>query len=440
MTENNRYDWSNGPADLQDHSIAKHELLSAYLFEYLITLNKRVGKEEFRLTIVDGFSGGGLYQNNGRIVQGSPLIALETVQKASNYINSKREKHVLMAVDYWFIDVSKSACSFLADTLKEKEHANANQIKIVNGAFVDQIGPVVDSIKRKSPESGRSIFVLDQYGYKDVPLAILSQIFQKLPKAEIILTFHFDSLSRYASDANLLAIERNLGMDSLLGGMSIKDVKRERPKQWKAFLQAALYDKITKGSGALFHTPFFIKSDGGGGDFWLLHLSMHARARDVMTGVHWKNANRFVHLGGPGADMFHAGYVTTADERYSSQIGFQFDEDARSQSVSELMKQIPELVLKQPNISVADLYVQVCNSMPATFDIFKDAIALLSAHRELNVLKNNGHERRRTTRKPKIGGFGFRAVKIKDDDLLTCNSQTIFLLNNDRSRVFAKNR
>lgn len=428
MMNHNHYNWSNGPAELKDHSKTKHELLSAYLFKYLLTLNKFVGKTEFRLTIVDGFSGGGLYENSGEIIPGSPLIALETVRAAASVINDGRSNAVKLDVDYWFVDSSSSACDFLKETLRQRNWLPSNDIRIVNSKFTLSLDAILTTIRRKSPISGRSIFVLDQYGYSEVPLEALRRIFRALPKAEIILTFHFDSLARYASDSNLRAIETTLGMDSLFGNASIKDIKRERPKTWRAYLQSLLYHRITRGAGAKYYTPFFIKSDTGGGDYWLLHLSMHSMARDVMTGVHWELANRFVHYGGAGIDMFHAGYITSADTRFCGQTGFSFDVDARSQSIEALTKQIPKLIDERPGISVAELYADVCNSMPATKAQLKDALSILSAHGEITVMSVQDTQRRRSRAARSNGNKIFKPIKIADDDRLERARQSRIIL------------
>lgn len=55
------YDWRNGPAEIEQHSIAKHEVLRAYLARYFETLASQPQIDNFRLTLVDGFAGGGLY-------------------------------------------------------------------------------------------------------------------------------------------------------------------------------------------------------------------------------------------------------------------------------------------------------------------------------------------------------------------------------------------
>ena len=85
-------------------------------------------------------------------------------------------------------------------------------------------------------------------------------------------------------------------------------------------------------NGARHFTPFFIRNRGGHGDYWLIHMSQHHRARDVMTEVHWANNNYFIHYGGAGLDMFQmVGYDPVHDASYLQQspLGFEFDDVAQ---------------------------------------------------------------------------------------------------------------
>ena len=77
------YEWNKGPALLDDHSLTKHAVLVEYLKRYFEqrTLNAR-GRDRFRITLVDGFCGGGEYvlKSSGKLVDGSPLRILTAVE------------------------------------------------------------------------------------------------------------------------------------------------------------------------------------------------------------------------------------------------------------------------------------------------------------------------------------------------------------------------
>jgi len=403
------YNWANGPAVIDEHSITKHSVLRAYLIEYLVTLTQHFGKDKLSLSIIDGFCGGGVYTMDGQEILGSPFVVLDAVEQAKKLINVSRIKPVEIDIEYWFIDKDSKATAFLKNAFVERG-VHAHNFHIVTSTFEDQADRLIEAVKKKTPIAGRSIFILDQYGYSQVPLPKLHAIFSKLSKAEVLLTFHFDALARYASSDNLRNALSRLGAQNVLEGHSIERLKKEHPKGWKAFLQNALYREITSQSGALFHTPFYIRSDAGSGDFWLLHLSSHAKARDVMTGVHWGLQNQCVHYGQAGI-IFKAGYVTAADTNYS----FGFDEDARALSIRALVNELPEIIRGKGSIEAHQLFVELCNDLVATEAIMAEALQELSSAGVIQVSTADG--------KPRA-----RSANIDGKDLLSMNQASFHFL------------
>ena len=77
-----QYNWKDGPDLIQQHSVAKHRILQAYLAAYFRTLVSSPNQDVLKLTLVDGFAGGGLYVHNDtrEPVKGSPFIFLEAAR------------------------------------------------------------------------------------------------------------------------------------------------------------------------------------------------------------------------------------------------------------------------------------------------------------------------------------------------------------------------
>jgi len=57
------YDWELGspPPVIKLHSLVKHEIIHAYVAKYISILAANPAQRQLRLTLVDGFAGGGLY-------------------------------------------------------------------------------------------------------------------------------------------------------------------------------------------------------------------------------------------------------------------------------------------------------------------------------------------------------------------------------------------
>lgn len=411
------YDWKDGPAKLQQHSVAKHNLLRSYLAAYFPTLVSSPAQEELRLTIVDGFAGGGAYHHDvtGEFLLGSPFICLQAAKDAEALINhSERIKKVNFFVDYVFVEKNKTAANYLAKTMGEQGFSPRlkSDIHLLQGDFNLHADKIIEQVRKKSPRSGRSIFILDQYGYTQVPMPLLAKIFQTLPRAEVILTFNVDSFNTFASDKSANSPLEKIGLPNIFQGKKLQQIKNNE-RDWRAYIQSQLYPHIVGSTGARFHTPFFIRSTQGHGDFWLLHLSMHQKARDVMTEVHWSHSNTFIHYGGEGLDMFKVGYITTADERFTQQgkLGYGFDDDAKELTMQKLHSDIPRLIYaNEHGQSYETLYATTCNDSPATSRIYKDVLGSLAKHGEIEIVGADGTVKT-------------AASQIKDDDRISPSKQ-----------------
>lgn len=397
-----QYNWKDGPDFIQQHSVAKHRILEAYLAAYFRTLVSSPNQDVLKLTLVDGFAGGGLYvhQDTRELVQGSPFIFLKATREAEYLINKDRRKPVRLLVDYFFTEADPHAHKHLDKVLREAGYGAqiGNGIYLEHARFQDKADAIIEFIKKKSPRNGRSIFALDQYGYKEVPTHLMRKIFEALPSAEVILTFGVDSLMNFANDGEQVKeLLDGLGLPDIFAGMSIEEIKAS-DRDWRLFLQSTLYRRLVENCGASHFTPFFIRNRGGHGDYWLIHMSQHHRARDVMTEVHWANNNYFIHYGGAGLDMFQmVGYDPAHDSNYLKQsaLGFEFDDVAKHASISALNEHIPRRVYADDTgISFGELFATTCNSSPASARIYRESIGQLIAERVIEVMPAEGGTRR----------------------------------------------
>jgi three-Cys-motif partner protein len=399
------YEWDiNSPyPPIQQHSVIKHNILREYLIAYIRTLISSPNQERFKLTLVDGFAGGGAYKHasNGSEVLGSPFVMLQSVEEAGFLVNKDRHKPITLDLEYFFIEKEFKAIQHLEYELKNRDYGSQidKNIFLRHSLFDIEADSIIDHIKKRSPRSAKAIFLLDQYGYSDVPKPIIRKILTTLQGSEIILTFAVDSFSTYATDKdgrtkNLL---NKINLPDIFQGRSIEDIKNNE-SDWRLYIQSSMYKALIDGCGARFYTLFFIRSDRGRGDYWLVHLSQVPRARDVMTEVHWRNNTNFIHYGGPGLDMFTAlGYVSTQDENFTNQPslgGFGFDNDARTRSITALREQIPELIYPQPDgMCFSEMFASTCNMSPASSRIFREAISELIDDKDVLVVGENGSKR-----------------------------------------------
>lgn len=403
-----QYTWANGLEAIAQHNIAKHRILKAYLGKYFeVLLGGR--RDEFKLTLVDAFAGGGMYYHEDTLetVRGSPLIFLDAVREAEFVVNRDRTHQVRFDVSHFFVEAARPAYLHLLKVLEDEGHRSriGNDIFVRNASFLTEADDIISFIAKKSPRNGRSIFALDQFGYNAVPTSLIRKILTTLPGAEVILTFGVDSLLNYANDSNFANGLRKIGIPTLLTGKSLQEIKSS-DRDWRLFIQSALYTSLVQQCGAKHFTPFFIRNKQGHGDYWLIHLSQHHKARDVMTNVHWQNQNYFIHYAGAGLNMFNMlGYDPRFDNEHLGQksLGFEFDAPARERSIAALTEQIPKVIYAHDDgVSYESLYVSTCNESPATGEIYQLALEELIGHDVINVIGSAG-QRRRSARQIKLG-------------------------------------
>ena len=224
---------------------------------------------------------------------------------------------------------------------------------------------------------------------------MIRKIFAESPKSEVVLTFHVAAFATYTNDAFADKVSVKLAIDirSALGGRTIEQLKEEDSADWRRFIQAALYQALVKDCGAEFFTPFFIRGEGSGqGEYWLVHLSRHPRAQDVMKQVHWTYQNHSIHYGGAGLNML-ASHVMGFRQEF--QGGFEFDDAARNLSASALPDHLAQNIFgrTQP-VQIGELYASTCNTSPGTSLMYKDALERLSDDKDIVIRSEDGRIRR----------------------------------------------
>lgn len=398
------YDWEIGspPPKIGLHSIVKHEILRAYIASYVEILAANPAQRALRLTIVDGFAGGGLYvrEDNGQEHEGSPLQALRACAEAEYKSKQNRRNEFDLLADFFFVERKLSNYQYLEKLLRERGFGNQidSRIRLRNADITEEIPAITKFIETKG-RARRAIFLLDQYGYDQVPKSLIRSILTSLPNAEIIFTFNVDSLITFLSDSSKSKklLER-IELGDALRGISVATLKAENPRGWRQVIQMRLHDDLIAGCGAKHFTPFFIRPGYGFGNYWLIHLSMHHRAREAMVDLHWARNNNFIHFGGPGLNML--GYVPRLDAQLTGQLGidFLFDRDAAERSKTALQSDLASYIGNQSTpISFEKLFADTCNSSPATAAMYKEALAVLLSYNAVDITGVDGAKRREAT-------------------------------------------
>lgn len=384
---NQHFRWRKGapPPPIRPHTEAKLQLLRLYLNRYLQILSSNPLQKKLTIDLVDGFVGGGVYSGAGELVPGSPMVMLEAVAKADAAMNAGQRQHRHLDVCFHFVDNEPEHLAYLQDYLhrqKISEHL-AKGIKYYQGNFRSQMPAVIQSIQRHKNTSGPSLFILDQFGYKDAGLHEVDGIQRTLAKAEVVLTFSYGKFTQFMneSDAFQKAVS-NMGLDAdaFHDLMSLKQVHAGKPLGQRTLLQH-FKSHVRPGS---FFTPFFLVPGGPvHNDLWLLHISRHPRARDAMTECHWELYNTAAHFG-----KGSLGFLGFRDGIAQELFSFREDDahDTKMQLRDQLPRRIHRLLQSGKRLQWSALLKDVANDTAATFDMVNEVAVDLHLAQEIEVL------------------------------------------------------
>ncbi|WP_371835344.1 three-Cys-motif partner protein TcmP [Ochrobactrum sp. C6C9] len=379
---------------MKAHSGAKLKLIEHYLSSYFDAVVRNPTIERLRITLVDGFCGGGAFDLKGERVDGTPFLLLQAVENAEKRLNQNKDKKLTIDAQFHFVDVKKSAIEHLREELAKRGYLNriGKDIFLHNGMFEKVVGQIQNSIAERTRRgAGRSLFLLDQKGYTAAPLDAIRSIFHQFERAECILTFAVDWLIDYMSERPEWAAgvsKLQLSADQIKEVLDLKNAGANRYA-----IQHLLLDHLQQSTNAQFATPFFIRSQEAKKNLWLVHLSQHAKARNVMVDSHWAVKNHSIHQGYGGLE------INGFDPRYdpSRTPDFMFAEHERqimhNRLQTDIARRIRDTYGHDP-VHYGTFINAIANETPARLSDIDNVISALAVEREIQIRNQNGNEKR----------------------------------------------
>lgn len=398
MAKTRHYDWLIGDAlpELGLHSYAKHQIFDAYISAYIRTLTKSHLTRRLKLTLVDGFCGGGRYAMGATEVDGSPLRMIASVERAQVELDAARSRGIQIDAEFVFVDANPDHVEFLHDVLKNRGYSDriGRDIHIYTSRFEDVSDDIIRRIRSKG-RAHRSLFFLDQYGWSGVTFQTIRQIMGSLQNPEVVLTFMVDHLVNLMNE-NMIDTPGLNAID--LGREDVREMLEMREQRgWKRLIQNTLYEHIQRNTGADYYSPFFIHPEGGSNrDYWLIHLSRHHQAREEMGKIHWELENTFEHFGRAGFNSL--GFVPGADVR-DDMLDFNFNDDARTRSEAAVVDQLSRMLHARAaagsgSLTKKQLFSANCNDTPVVSSIVDTSLVMLRDVKDVRILGPDGSVRR----------------------------------------------
>lgn len=381
------YDWEHG-ATLQDHTKKKHEILKNYFRQYLLTRCKIPQQERFRLAIVDGFSGAGLYSCGN---YGSPLIFVDTLITTCNEINIHRINQDIKPIRIECLILLNDSSPSVTQQLKKnlsplivKAKETPNNLFIETEYFSKKFEILYPDLKKRlvSAKCSNVFFNLDQCGYSDVTSDIIKDIMLSWRSSEVLLTFMIKSLLAFLSPNkvnNKVPLEK--GLKQKIDAILESNEAGLRKKEWLAEAEKIAFNYLK--NCANFVSPFSINNPSGW-QYWLMHFASSYRARQVYNDVlHQSGAQ--AHFGRPGLHML------SYDPSREGQL-YLFDNDSRQAAKHSLYEDIPRLVAESGDtMLVQDFYSAAYSETPAHSN---DIHEMIIENADIEIITEHGGSRR----------------------------------------------
>lgn len=408
----NKPSWSKndqGKPRIDAHTKAKHKVIETYIENFICTLYGKGRKGITDFTIVDGFCGGGDYlDSESGSWRGSPTRIIEAVR--SGYERASRNYN--LDIEYIFIDEQKNHI----DYLKSISLPSHGLEKLAcTGSEVTQIGDfgsLTESLTFYEQEFEKIaqdiilpswndkrfyFFLLDPCGWTDVTMNTIRQI-NSHKKSEILFTYMIDSIRRFGLTKQRDILDRTFEAQGYFSE-KFKDYEVEHEQQYfrneiirlfrdkgKAkfvFTFALISDSISK----LAQKP--IKRDSNRVLYYLIHLSNHERAVEVMKESFSREKNLIYQY------YFEVyGYAFRSSEFYQrDQLDLRLDNinvDDNDFCVGILAKQIVNSkLIDDKGILYGDLRRLTVEKNPSLKNHYELLICQLRDEGEIEILRKN---------------------------------------------------
>ena len=382
------YNWVGG-AELDEHSKRKHKVLKEYLTEYLRVRCQHPNQERFRIAIVDGFCGAGVY---GCGTPGSPLIILDVLKTAATTLNIERNVQGLRSIQIDVLLILNDVAAEAVELCKESTAPYLAEIKdsqrylSVDCRYFSQdfelAYPEIKQLIKSCGHNSNVFFNLDQCGHSQVLTKTISDILSSYPSPEILLTFAIQAFLTYLPRSDKEELASRLARY----GVSLKTVDDVEECQsdhtWLGEAERTVFETF-RGLGA-YTSPFSINNPIGW-RYWLIHFAKNYRARQVYNDVLHKNSSSQAHFGRSGLNMLSY----DPDQEGSLYL---FEAADRERATIELHDDIPRAIANFGDaVEVGDFYQSIYNHTPSHSDDIHQAII---ENPDLSVITQKGGERR----------------------------------------------
>ena len=248
----------------------KHHILQKYFFPWQTIL----GSANPELYYVDCFAGPGIYESEGKLVHGSPLIA---VRSAKGFLARNPQRRMKLI----FVERDPDQVADLDSALDVFRPFGSNlSVTILPGDVAD----LADDLAGRVPRNAPAFFLVDPYGHP-LPIPFMRDLLAR-PKTELLVNFMY---YRINMDASNPLVQHHV--DALFGDRGWRDqpFMEQAGRNREHGMLRLVVDQLSSRYPRLFRICFD-QEDGMSPDrtkYYLIHATNHILGALLIKEAMW---------------------------------------------------------------------------------------------------------------------------------------------------------
>ena len=407
MSRKSSFSWDSEGLILptvEAHTMARHSVTEDYLKDWVATLCGNNMAKTRKITIVDGFCGGGMYldKNNERYL-GSPFRIINSIEAGLKTVRQEKSKpDFILDAEFIFIDNQKEHIQclkkFIREIAPELYRENPDKFIFIHDEFEKVADKIIADIKTRNCAS---MFILDPTGYTDVSMETVRNIIS-LNKSEILYTFMVEYVSRFIELRNkpshMNAFNRVLECEGFFDELDLDNLKSQAQQGYIRNETLRLFRNRGK---ACYVYSFALIPILNQVQYYLIHLASNAPAQRVIKNSLWRHNNIDLQM------QFRFGVYGLGfrSPNFYEQNGSLFDiKEGNIKASIECLSDslIPIIRSHIDGIRFDELHDTTMELNPSTKSHYEEFISEQREYGELDVLREGKSTRARTLKKDDV--------------------------------------
>ncbi|WDD30389.1 three-Cys-motif partner protein TcmP [Nostoc sp. UHCC 0926] len=383
MSSKKKYNWSaegNYIPDIPAYAKGKHLVLQEYIKNWIEVICGHCVFGPQKLTLIDGFCGGGIYRDGEQLWEGSAIRMIRMVEEGLKNVQHRKSWYN-PDIKFIFIDnnIDHTACLELQLKRADFEHyLKSGKCQIITNNFLDELDNCLNEVRARR---GYSFFFLDPFGL-DIQPAIVREIIS-LGRSEVLLTHMLSGLVRILSrrqEDRYKKFFHEFEADEYY--TDIADQKDFRNRQ--AYLRNQGLLLYRKEGNVKYAWTFAIMKNLKTVEYYLIHLSSSSTALEVMkrTLFKYNNLEYQYHYGVYGLGFRELEYFEQNLSIYN------ISQQNINDCIDDLAEQLMQLVYEEEDgITFAQLYEKTTQTNPATIPLYMQSLVQQRLEKDIKIIR-----------------------------------------------------